>query len=90
MRALIICTSVSWGGLEQTALRDAVELQKRGVDVSMLGLNRGVLFEKAKEAEVDYHSINSISKHLNFELILKLKKLIKVSQVMYGQIWKKK
>ncbi len=77
MRALIICTSVSWGGLEQTALRDAVELQKRGVDVSMLGLNKGVLFEKAKEAGVDYHSINSANKHLNFELIFKLKKIIK-------------
>ncbi|MCX6112623.1 MAG: glycosyltransferase family 4 protein [Proteobacteria bacterium] len=76
MKILIVCTSVSWGGLEQIALRDAVELKKRGQDVHVLGMDRGVLCEKIKETDLIYHSARNQNKYFNFELISKLRKII--------------
>jgi glycosyltransferase involved in cell wall biosynthesis len=77
MNVLIVCTSISWGGLEQTALRDALELKKRGIDIHILGMDSGALFEKAKGTDVSYHSIRSQNKYLNFELTFKIRNIIK-------------
>lgn len=77
MRILIVCTSVSWGGLEQIALRDALELKKRGFDVHLLCFDSGIIFFKAKASNLVVHTVRSQNKYLNIELMFKIKKLVK-------------
>jgi len=75
MKVLVCCTTESWGGLEQTALRDAIALKERGITTELLCLDRGVIFDKAKKAKLTIHSVHSSSKYFNPELYFKLKKI---------------
>ncbi|MEI6093260.1 MAG: glycosyltransferase family 4 protein, partial [bacterium] len=76
MRILVVCTSVSWGGLEQTALRDAWALKKRGFDVELLCFDTGVIFYKAKELGLTIHTIRSQKNYFNVELFFKIRKVV--------------
>ncbi|MFH1222905.1 MAG: glycosyltransferase family 4 protein [Pseudomonadota bacterium] len=75
MRVLICCTTDSWGGLEQTAVRDAAALKKRSVDAEVLCLSRGAVLDKSKELGAVIHTVNSQAKYFNPELYFKLKKI---------------
>lgn len=77
MKILLICTTPSWGGLEQTAYRDAVQLTRRGIIAEVLCLNEGRLPEACREAGIRTHQIRNKSKHFNPEIYFKLKKLMK-------------
>ena len=52
------------------------QLKKRGHDVHVLGLDNGVLFERIKKTELNYHSVNNQNKYLNFELISKIRDVV--------------
>ena len=77
MKVLVICTSETWGGLEQTALRDVVELNRQGLAAELLCFNEGVIPEHAKAKGLKYHTIKNKNKYFNLEIFYKLRSIIK-------------
>jgi glycosyltransferase involved in cell wall biosynthesis len=77
MKILVICTAETWGGLEQTAFRDIVELNKQGISAELLCFDEGVILEQARKAGLKYHVIKNRHKYFNFDVFLKIRCLVK-------------
>ena len=77
MKILLICTTRTWGGLEQTAYRDALELNKRANKVHLLCTNDGILHKKAVIAGVVCHTISNESKYFNPQIFFKLSSIVR-------------
>lgn len=77
MKVLVICTAETWGGLEQTALRDVVELNKQGIRAELLCFDKGVILDHAKELGLRFYTIKNKNKYFNLEIFIKLRSLIK-------------
>ena len=57
MKVLICCTTETWGGLEQTAFRDAVALRDKEVETAIFCFDKGAIYEKAKEQLIELHTV---------------------------------
>jgi glycosyltransferase involved in cell wall biosynthesis len=75
---LIVCISNSWGGLEQVAANDSLDLAQVGISTKVLCLEKSPIHEYLKEAEgiecvaIDFTPRN----HFDFKLKPILKKLV--------------
>ena len=75
MKILICCTTETWGGLEQTAFRDALNLRKMGVETAIFCLDRGAIYEKAKENNIEVHTLPPTKRYFSYSFFKKIKKL---------------
>jgi glycosyltransferase involved in cell wall biosynthesis len=75
MKVLICCTTDTWGGLEQTAFRDAVRLRDMGVETAILSLNKGAIYEKAREHKIELYTVSSTESYFSYGVFKKIKKL---------------
>ncbi|MBN1114580.1 MAG: glycosyltransferase family 4 protein [Oligoflexia bacterium] len=75
MKILICCTSVSWGGLEQVAFRDALVLQSKGMDVHILGIGDSPLMESCVRNRIRFHKVLCEGKYVNPCLIVQMRLL---------------
>jgi len=75
MKVLICCTTETWGGLEQTAFRDAVRLREQGIDTAIFCLNKGALYEKARENKIELHTVPATDSYFSYKVFKKIKSL---------------
>lgn len=75
MKVLICCTTETWGGLEQTAFRDAVRLREQGFETAIFCLDKGAIYEKAREHKIELHTVSCTENYFSYSVFKKLKKL---------------
>lgn len=66
-RILHVVSSLKVGGMEQFALRLTAEQQRRGHQVTLLGLQGGPLLDQAREAGIDVHVLGG--RHAAFRVL---------------------
>jgi glycosyltransferase involved in cell wall biosynthesis len=75
MKVLICCTTETWGGLEQTAFRDAIALRGKDVETAIFCLDRGAIYEKAKEQGIELHTVPPTSGYFSYRVFREIRKL---------------
>jgi len=75
MKALICCTTETWGGLEQTAFRDAVRLREHSVETAILCLDKGAIYEKAREYKIELYTVPATDSYFSYNVFKKIKRL---------------
>jgi len=75
MKVLICCTTETWGGLEQTAFRDAVRLRDAGVETAIFCLDKGAIYERAREQKIELHTVSSTDNYFSYNVFKEIKKL---------------
>jgi glycosyltransferase involved in cell wall biosynthesis len=75
MKVLICCTTETWGGLEQTAFRDAVRLRESGIETAIFCFDKGALYEKARESKIEFYTTPYTDKYFSYDVFKKIKKI---------------
>lgn len=75
MKVLICCTTETWGGLEQTAFRDAVILREKGIETTIFCLDRGAIYERAKGQGIEVHAVPPRRVYFNYRIFRDIRKL---------------
>jgi len=75
MKVLICCTTETWGGLEQTAFRDAVALRKKGIETAIFCLDKGAVYEKARENGIEHYTVPPSRAYFSYRIFKTIRKL---------------
>jgi glycosyltransferase involved in cell wall biosynthesis len=75
MKVLICCTTETWGGLEQTAFRDAVALRGEDVETAIFCFDKGAIYEKAKEQRIELHTVPVTNAYFSYRIFREIRTL---------------